>query len=196
MTDASPAVEVLGAAWCVDTGRTLRCLRRVRVPFEAIDVDDHLDALQEVTRITGGERRTPVVRVGDRVLVEPSNEELIRTLEGAGLLAPSTVLAFEHGQNVGDLERLLRLIGAGLTLAATSDTPATLRVPLRIFAVGLALTAAIGWCPVYDSQGVTSVGGPGDHPDEAERDAWLSTLRPASPPKPWRRRAHPSLERS
>jgi len=58
-------------------------------------------------------------------------------------------------------------------------------VPLRVFAVGLALTAAIGWCPVYDSQGVTSVGGPGDHPDEAERDEWLATIRPA----------HASMER-
>ena len=185
MSDASPAVEVLGAAWCVDTARTLRCLRRIRVPFRAIDVDHELDALEDVTRLTGGERRTPVVRVGTHVLVEPSNEELIRTLEAAGLLAPSTVLAFEHGQNVGDLERLLRLAGAGLAIAATVDAPAPLRVPLRVFAVGLALTAAIGWCPVYDSQGVTSVGGPGDHPDEAERDEWLATIRPA----------HASMER-
>jgi glutaredoxin len=178
MTDDSPAVEVLGAAWCVDTARTLRCLRRLRVPVTAIDVDDHLDALQDVTRITGGQRRTPVVRVGRQVLVEPSNAELIHALEQAGLLAPSTVLAFEHGQNVGDLERLLRLIGAGLAIAATADTPAALRVPLRLLAAGLALTAVIGWCPVYDAHGVTSVGGPGDHPDEAERDSWLATTRP------------------
>ena len=181
MTEASPAVEVLGAAWCVDTARTLRCLRRIRVPFHVSDVDDHLDALQEVTRITGGERRTPVVRVGSQVLVEPSNEVLIRALEEAGLLAPSTVLAFEHGQNVGDLERVLRLVGAGLAIAATTDIPAPVRVPLRVLAAGLALTAAIGWCPVYDAQGVTSVGGPGDHPDEAERDSWLATTRPADP---------------
>ena len=53
-----------------------------------------------------------------------------------------------------------------------------MRVPLRVLAVGLALTAAIGWCPVYDAQGVTSVGGPGDHPDEAERDSWLATTSP------------------
>ena len=41
----------------------------------------------------------------------------------------------------------------------------------------LALTAALGWCPVYDAQGVTSVGGPGDHPDEAERQHWLAAIR-------------------
>ena len=178
MNDASPAVEVLGAAWCVDTSRTLRCLRRLRVPFHAIDVDDHLDALEDVTRITGGERRTPVVRIGHRVLVEPSNASLVHALEDAGLLAPSTVLAFEHGQNVGDLDRLLRLIGAGLAIAASTDTPAPLRVPLRVLAAVRARPAAIGWCPVYDAQGVTSVGGPGDRPDEAERDSWLTTSRP------------------
>ena len=54
------------------------------------------------------------------VLVEPSNAALVQALEEAGLLAPSTVLAFEHGQNVGDLERLLRLVGAGLAIAATT----------------------------------------------------------------------------
>ena len=180
MTDASPAVEVLGAAWCVDTARTLRCLRRVRVPFDAIDVDDHLDGLQEVARVTGGKRRTPVVRVGTRVLIEPSNAALVHALEEESLLSPSTVLAFEHGQNVGDLERLLRLAGAALTIAATRDMVPAVRVPLRLIAVGLALTAAVGWCPVYDAGGVTSVGGPGDHPDEAERESWLSTMRPAA----------------
>jgi glutaredoxin len=177
MTDAARSVEVLGAAWCVDTARTLRCLRRLRVPVHAVDVDDQLDALDDVMRLTGGDRRTPVVRVGQRVLVEPSNAALVEALEADGLLAPSTVHAFEHSQNVGDLERLLRLAGAALALVATAGAPAPARVPIRIAALGLALTGAIGWCPVYDAQGVTSVGGPGDHPDEAEREPWLAALR-------------------
>jgi glutaredoxin len=173
MTDAFPAVEVLGASWCADTARTLRCLRRLRVPFHATDVDLHLDALQEVTDATGGQRRTPVVRIGERVLVEPSNTTLIEALEDAALLAPSTVHAFEHGQNVGDLERVLRLVGAGVAIAVTARAPWPVRLPVRIAALGLLATAAVGWCPVYDAQGVTSVGGPGDRPDEAERDGWL-----------------------
>lgn len=173
MTDALPAVEVLGASWCPDTARTLRCLRRLRVPFRATDVDLHLEALQEVTDATGGPRRTPVVRVHDRVLVEPSNATLIDTLEHAGLLAPSTVHAFEHGQNVGDLERALRLAGAGVAIAMTSRAPWPVRLPLRMAGLGLLATAVLGWCPVYDARGVTSVGGPGDRPDEAERERWL-----------------------
>lgn len=177
MTDASSVVEVLGAAWCVDTARTLRCLRRLRVPFHVTDVDHHLDALQEITRLTGGTRLTPVVRIGGRVLVEPSNAALVDALEQERRLAPSTVHAFEHGQNVGDLERALRLGGAALAMVSTRELPWPLRVPLRLAAVGLALTAVTGWCPVYDAQGVTSVGGPGDHPDEAEREAWWGSLR-------------------
>lgn len=177
MTDASPPIEVLGAAWCVDTARTLRCLRRLRVRVRTVDVDDHLEALHEVMRLTGGERRTPVVRVGARVLVEPSNAALVRALEEESALAPSTVHAFEHGQNLGDLDRLLRLAAAGLALAGTGAMPMPVRVPVRLAAVGLALTAVFGWCPVYDAQGVTSVGGPGDHPDEAEREPWFAALR-------------------
>ena len=55
--------------------------------------------------------------------------------------------------------------------------PVPVRAPVRLAAVGLALTAVFGWCPVYDAQGVTSVGGPGDHPDEAEREPWFAALR-------------------
>jgi glutaredoxin len=184
MTDASPAVEVLGAAWCPDTARTRRCLRRLRVPFDEIDVDLHLDALEEVTRLTGGTRRTPVVRIAGRVLVEPSNDALVSALADVRLLAPSTVHAFDHGQNLGDLERLLRLAAAGLAVAATRGAPAGLRVPLRVAAAGVAISAAIGWCPVYDAQGVTSIGGPGDHPDEAEREHWVTPIRrPAVTPE-------------
>lgn len=181
MTEATPAVEVLGAEWCADTARTQRLLRRLRVPFRTIDVDLHLEALEAVTRLTAGERRTPVVRIGERTLVEPSNATLVAALAQAGQLVASTVHAFEHGQNVGDLERWLRLALAGATIAATSGTPWAVRVPLRVLAVGIGLTAAVGWCPVYDAQGLTSVGGPGDHPDEAERPQWFADIRRPAP---------------
>lgn len=177
MTDQSREVEVLGAAWCEDTARTLRCLRRLRVPHHVVDVDERIDGLELAMRLAGGRRRTPVVRVGDDVLVEPSNATLVSALEVRGLLAPSTVHAFEHGQNVGDLERWLRLVGAGVVFAAAGRLPAPLRVPIRVMAAGVAWTGAGGWCPIYDAQGVTSVGGPGDHPDEAERETWLASLR-------------------
>lgn len=181
MTEASPPVEVLGAAWCADTARTHRLLRRLRVPFRSTDVDLHLDALDVVIRATGGERRTPVVRVGERVLVEPTNEGLIAALTQAGHLVASTVHAFAYAQNVGDRERVFRLGLAGAAFAATTRTPWPVRLPVRLLAIGLGLTGAVGWCPVYDAQGVTSVGGPGDHPHEAERPQWLAEIRRPDP---------------
>lgn len=185
MTEASPPVEVLGAAWCPDTARTHRLLRRLRVPFLTTDVDLHLDALEAVNRVTGGRRRTPVVKVGTQLLVEPSNARLVAALTEGGQLAVSTMRAVQHGQNIGDLERWLRLGLAGAAFAATSRAPWAVRVPLRVLAVGVGLTAAVGWCPVYDAQGVTSVGGPGDHPAEAERQQWLAEIRRPDPsPEP------------
>ncbi|MGI8672214.1 MAG: glutaredoxin family protein [Luteitalea sp.] len=176
-TSPQPTVEVLGAEWCADTARTLRCLRRLRVPFSAVDVDHDLEALQESMRLSGGERRTPVVRLAGRALVEPSNETLVMALEQAALLVPSTVHAFQHGQNIGDLERVLRLAAACALVAVTTRSDWPVRLPLRVAAVALALTGIGGWCPWYDARGVTSVGGPGDRPNEAERDYWLAPTR-------------------
>lgn len=173
ITPLESAVEVLGAGWCVDTARTARCLRRLRVPFRGVDVDHDLEALEESMRLSGGARRTPVVRVAGRVLVEPSNAALGAALVDAGLLAPFTIQAFEHGRNVGDLERLLRVAAACVLVAATTRAHWPVRLPLRVAATGLVMTAAVGWCPLYQAQGVTSVGGPGDRPGEAERNDWL-----------------------
>jgi glutaredoxin len=36
------------------------------------------------------------------------------------------------------------------------------------------LTGVTGWCPAYYSAGVTSLGGPGDRPDETMRGRWLA----------------------
>ena len=38
----------------------------------------------------------------------------------------------------------------------------------------VAATGIAGWCPAYSAAGVTSLGGPGDRPEEAERAAWLA----------------------
>lgn len=187
-------VEVFGADWCTDTARTIRCLRRLQIPFAAIDVDDDLEALREALHLNAGQRRTPVVRVGGRVLVEPSNEALLVALEEARLLAPSTVHALEHGQNVGDLERLLRLAAACAAIASTTRAPWPIRLPIRLAAIGVALTAAVGWCPVYDARGVSSLGGPGDRPDESERDEWFVRTRAATGGRPYVGGAAAALE--
>jgi hypothetical protein len=44
----------------------------------------------------------------------------------------------------------------------------------------LAVSGLTGWCPGYAYAGVTSLGGPGDRPDEAERTNWLAPRRAGS----------------
>ena len=176
MTDYGSPVEILGTTWCPDTARTRRCLRRLRVPHRLVDLDERFDAVADADAATGGTRRTPVVRIGDQVLVEPSNTALIAALRRSGHLPLSNLRAASHGQNVGDLERWLRVGVALGAIALTRGWPAPLRVPIRATAAGLAWTALNGWCPVYDARRLTSVGGPGDHPGEAERDGWYVSL--------------------
>jgi hypothetical protein len=78
------------------------------------------------------------------------------------------------------------MMGAALMMAA-SGAPRRARWPLGLLGAGVALTGITGWCPVYFGTGLTSLDGPGDHPEEAQRDAWLvRQQRPAaaSPSQP------------
>lgn len=168
-------VRVFGAGWCEDTARTRRLLRRFRVPHVYRDVDLDLDALREATALHEGPRRTPIVEVDGHVLAEPRNAELLARLVASGALAGSTALARMKDHNVGDLDRLLRVVLAVTATAAALRRPPAVRWPVLAGAAVLAFTAARAWCPVYDAWQVTSVDGPGDRPGEAERDTWLAS---------------------
>lgn len=79
-------------------------------------------------------------------------------------------------QNVGDVERVGRTL-AGLAIAAAGTAaPRPARWPLRLVGLGVALSGVSGWCPVYRWSGVSSLGGPGDRPDEADRRSWLTPV--------------------
>ncbi len=180
-----PSVRVFGASWCVDTCRCRRLLRRLHVPHQFLDVDLDLDALREALLLEGGSRRTPVVEIGDRVLVEPDSRGLVAALTEAGVLAVSDAVAHGKDHNVGDVDRAARLLAAAATLLGTTRLPLALRWPLRTGALVLALTAVRGWCPLYDAWQVTSLNGPGDRPDEAERRTWLAS---SAQPTAWSNR--------
>ena len=172
---ARPSVGIYGARWCDDTSRSLRLLSRLRVPFSYRDIDLDLDALREARGLLDGPLRTPVVVVGDRVLAEPDSRTLVDALTSSGTVPASDVMAWMHDHNVGDLDRLLRAGAAIVACALSARMPALTRWPLCGVAAVLALTAARGWCPVYDRLQVTSRQGPGDRPAEADRTSWLAT---------------------
>ena len=177
---AHQAVRVFGASWCADTRRCRRLLRRLHVPHQYLDVDLDLDALREALALEGGSRRTPVIEVGSIVLVEPDTRRLVAALTAAGALAASNAVAHSKDHNVGDLDRAARLLAATATMLGAARLPPAFRWPIRTGALVLALTAVRGWCPLYDAWQVTSLNGPGDRPDEAERRAWLASSAPTT----------------
>jgi glutaredoxin len=169
-------ITVYGADWCEDTRRSLRHLRRLGVSHEYVNIDEDSAALQRATALNSGERRTPTIDlgVGGSALVEPGNDTLSGALVELEMLTPDDVRERLGIQNVGDVERAIRA-GVGLAIVvAASGAPRALKWPLRIAGAVAAFTGISGWCPAYHARGVTSLYGPGDHPDEAERTAWLA----------------------
>ena len=166
-------LTVYGADWCEDTQRSLRHLRRLGVAAEYRNVDEDPAALEEAKVLNHGKRRTPVVRVHGEVLVEPSNQAVTEALIRNGLIDRQRVGDRMRHQNVGDLERGIRIgAGAGLALLAFR-APKVLRIPLALLGGWEVVSGMLGWCPVYSALGVTSLGGPLDHPIEADRTTWL-----------------------
>ena len=82
-----PELTVYGADWCPDCRRSTRLLDRLSVPFTYVDVDEDGAGLATMMSMNGGRQSIPVVRIGDApLLTEPSDPELRRALEDAGLL--------------------------------------------------------------------------------------------------------------
>jgi glutaredoxin len=176
-TPPKPALILYGAAWCEDTRRTLRLLRRLAIRHRYRDVDEDLEALERATALNQGVRRTPVVTIGNDVFVEPTNAAMTAALLEHGLLTREHVAERLHLQNVGDFERVIRVSSGLLVLASQGQAPRALRGLLTLTGAGLLLTGVFGWCPVFHAKGVSSLNGPGDRPDEAERQSWLRPAR-------------------
>lgn len=178
-TFTSPFVTVFGADWCEDTHRSRRLLRRLGVAHCYRNVDEDLDALGQATELGHGVRRTPVVEIDGSALVEPSNDTLMTALVGQSILSQAEAVDRLSVQNVGDMERVLRVSGGLMLFATARRASSVLRVPLGLLGAALMLTGMAGWCPLYNSRRVSSLGGPGDRPEEAERTRWLRPIASA-----------------
>jgi glutaredoxin len=166
-------VIVYGADWCEDTERSRRLLRRLAVRHQYVDVDRDLTALERAKSLNNGRRRTPTIEIAGDVFVEPSNEALRHALVRHTLITEAEVGERQALQNVGDLERVLRVSGGLLALLVAASGPKP-RWPLLVLGAAGVLTGTTGWCPLYAAGRVSSLEGPGDRPPEAERRAWLA----------------------
>jgi hypothetical protein len=169
-------IKVFGTDWCSDTRRSLRHLRRLHVPHQYINIDDNLDGLARAKAIGDAKRRTPVIdlAVGGDALVEPSNDTLTGALVELSMLTQDEAYDRLAVQNVGDIERVARMTAGAAVLAAVTRRPPGGRWPLAVIGLFAAVTGLTGWCPAYHKAGVSSLGGPGDRPREAEREGWVS----------------------
>lgn len=78
-------VVLYGADWCGDCRRSKLLLERHGVEFEYRDITLHPELADEVVRHNvdagfGPKRRIPIVLIDDKVLSEPSNDELAAAL--------------------------------------------------------------------------------------------------------------------
>jgi hypothetical protein len=169
-------ITVYGADWCEDTRRSQRLLRRLHVPHHYVNIDEDLDGLERAKALNHGERRTPTIDlgIGGPALVEPDNETLAAALIEREMLTQEEAHERLGIQNVGDVERVARTTLGIALIAAAGASPAPLRWPLRLLGLVAAATGISGWCPAYHATGMTSLGGPGDRPDEAERSEWIA----------------------
>lgn len=169
-------LTVYGADWCEDTRRSLRHLRRLGVAHQYVNIDEDAAALERAKALNDGQRRTPTIDlgVGGSALVEPDNDTLGGALVELEMLTQEDLHERMALQNVGDAERMIRAgAGAALLLGGTV-VPQRLRWPLRLAGLVTLASGVSGWCPVFHVNGVTSLEGPGDRPDEATRHTWLA----------------------
>ena len=173
-------LTVYGADWCEDTQRSLRHLRRLGVAYSYENVDKDPEALGRAKALNDGKRRTPTIDVDGTTLVEPTNDQLTAALEERHMVSPGQVERQLRRHNVGDLERGLRIGGGLLTIALAMRMKGPWKWPVAAWGAFEAISGGMGSCPVYTAMGVTSLGGPGDHPREAERRAWTAPVVPPS----------------
>ena len=168
-------IRVYGADWCEDTRRSLRHLRRLHVPHEYLNIDENSSALERAMALNGGKRRTPTVDLGveGTALVEPSNDTLTGALVELAMLTRDEAYERMGVQNVGDIERAVRATAGAAILGLGALVPRGSRWPLSLAGLFVGVTGLLGWCPAYHAAGMTSIGGPGDRPDESERDQWI-----------------------
>ena len=168
-------ITVYGADWCEDTRRSQRLLRRLHVPHQYVNIDEDLEGLARARALNNGERRTPTIDLGlgGPSLVEPDNDTLAAALVERDMLTRDEAHERLGLQNVGDVERVARTAAGVALLASASALPRGLRWPVRLMGAAAAVSGVTGWCPGYQAAGVTSLGGPWDRPDEAERSEWI-----------------------
>lgn len=83
---------VYGADWCGDTQRTLQQLERLGVVHEYVDVEQDEQASAWVKEQNDGKERKPTLKIGERILSVPDEQELEETLQAENLISKRKIV--------------------------------------------------------------------------------------------------------
>ena len=78
-------IKVYGADWCGMTTRTREHLDELNVTYDYIDVEEDPEASEWVKQQNGGKEKKPTVDIDGQILSTPTNKELDKALEQAGV---------------------------------------------------------------------------------------------------------------
>lgn len=78
-----PIVMYARQSFCPDVARSRMRLEELGYEWTEYDVESDSERKDEMVRLSG-RSNVPTLVIGDRILVEPSNEELDRALAAAG----------------------------------------------------------------------------------------------------------------
>jgi mycoredoxin len=78
-------LTVYGRQWCGISQMVRRYLDRLGVPYEYVDLDRNPEIASQLAWMTGGRVRSPTIRIGDQLMVQPSTQELARALARYGV---------------------------------------------------------------------------------------------------------------
>lgn len=74
-------IIVYGAEWCADCHRSRRLFDDHNVAYDYFDIDKNHDKKAEMLVLTDGKNVIPTIKIGDKVLQEPTNDELLTLLD-------------------------------------------------------------------------------------------------------------------
>lgn len=83
-----PNVSIYGSKTCADTVRAMKLLDDREIPYEFKDLDlsPELDAY--VADLNDGVRKIPAIQIDNRILINPSDQELAQALDQAAAKRP------------------------------------------------------------------------------------------------------------
>lgn len=86
------SIIVYGAEWCADCHRSKSLLDDRGIDYSYFDIDENADKKAEMWALNGNKNTLPTIKIGDKILLEPTNDQLLEALN----LKPTTTETVTH----------------------------------------------------------------------------------------------------